>query len=284
VNGEPITALDVDQRIKLLQVSTRRSPPRPEVIEELINERIKLQQAARQDVLATDAEVDRIFAQIAQGSGRKPADFAAGLTQAGIDLRRLKTRIRAEISWRQVLQRRRPFLVRDADIVAALTARGQSPQITVVQYTLRQFIFVVPRGSPEPLRAARIREAEAFRKAFPNCLDGVALGREQREVVVKDPVVRISTDLAPRLRELLEKTQTGTLTPPEPVSGGIEVVAVCDRKDTIADVSSRREVRDELMSQRLQLTDKQLLDEFRKGSIIEYRNATEPRPRPRRWR
>jgi len=278
VNGEPITALDVEQRTKLLQVSTRRSPARPEVIEELINEKIKLQQASRQDVLATDAEVERIFSQIALGANRKVTDFAAGLTQAGIDVRRLKTRIRAEISWRQVIQRRRPFLVRDADIVAALTARGQSPQFTAIQYTLRQFIFVVPRGSPEPVRAERIREAEAFRKAFPNCLDGIALARQQREVVTKEPVIRLSTDLQPRLRDLLEKTQIGAVTPPEPVFGGIEVVAVCDRKDTIVDISSRREVRDELMGQRLQLSDKQLLDEFRKASIIEYRNATEPRP------
>jgi peptidyl-prolyl cis-trans isomerase SurA len=34
VNGQPITALDVAQRLKLHQVSTRRSPPRQEVIEE----------------------------------------------------------------------------------------------------------------------------------------------------------------------------------------------------------------------------------------------------------
>ena len=278
VNGKPITTVDVDQRIRLLQVSTRRSPPRQEVIEELINEQIKLQQAARQEVLASDAEVDRIFAQIAQGSGRSLTDFAASLTQAGIDLRRLKTRIRSEISWRSVMQRQRPFLVRDADIVAALTARGQNPQITAIQYTLRQFVFVVPRGSAEALRVARVREAEAFRKSVSSCEHGVALARQHREVVVKDPVVRLSTDLPTRLRELLERTQVGSLTPPEPVQGGIEIVAVCDRKQTIVDVSARREVRDEIMGQRMQVAEKELLDKFRKASIIEYRNAAERRP------
>jgi peptidyl-prolyl cis-trans isomerase SurA len=278
VNGHPITSVDVDQRVRLHQVSTRRSPSRPEVLEELINERIKLQQAARLNVLASDAEVDRIFAQIARGSGRPVKDFIASLSQTGVDAERLKTRIRSELSWRQVLQRERPFLVRDADIVAALTARGQSPQITAVQYTLRQFVFVVPRGSAEAVRVARAREAEAFRKSFPNCLDGVALARQQREVVVKDPVVRLSTDLPTKLRELLERTQIGSLTPPEPVQGGIEVVAVCDRKQTIADVSARREVRDELMGSRLQVAEKELLEKLRRGSIIEYRNTAERRP------
>jgi peptidyl-prolyl cis-trans isomerase SurA len=278
VNGEPVTALDVAQRIRLHQISTRRSPTRQEVVEELINERIKLQQAARAGVEATDADVQRVLGQIAANSGRRPADFEAGLTQAGIDVQRFKTRIRAEIGWRQLLQRRTPFMVRDADIVALLTARGESPQITAVQYTLRQFVFVVPRGSPESVRAARVREAEAFRKSFTNCEDGVALARQYREVVVKDTVRRLSTDLTPKLRELLERTPNGTLTPPEPIAGGLEVVAVCDRRQTTADVSARREVREEILGRQLQAGEKELLEKFRRTSIIEYRAAAEQRP------
>ena len=81
VNGEPVTALDVAQRLKLHQVSTRRSPSRQELIEELINEKIKIQQAARLGIPVTDADVDRIFGQMAQSSGRKLADFAAELTK-----------------------------------------------------------------------------------------------------------------------------------------------------------------------------------------------------------
>jgi peptidyl-prolyl cis-trans isomerase SurA len=277
VNGQPITTVDVDQRIRLHQVSTRRTPSRQEVIEELINEKIKLQQAARQEVVASDEEVDRIFAQIARGSGRSLADFAQTLAQAGVDVSRLKTRIRSETSWRQVLQRHRPVLVRDADIVAALTARGQNPQITAIQYTLRQFVFVVPRGSPNALRISRTREAEAFRRSFSSCQEGIALARQHREVVVKDPVVRLSTELPTPLRELLERTQVNALTPPEPVPGGIEVVAVCDRKQTIADISARLEMREQLMGQRLQVAEKELLEKFRKSSIIEYRDS-ERRP------
>ena len=122
VNGEPITALDVAQRLKLLQVSTRRSPPRQELIEELINEKIKIQQAARLGIVVTDSDVDRLFGQMAQSSGRKPADFAAEITKQGIDVPRFKNRIRAETAWRQVMQQQSPasFMVRDADIVALL--------------------------------------------------------------------------------------------------------------------------------------------------------------------
>jgi peptidyl-prolyl cis-trans isomerase SurA len=277
VNGSPITALDITQRGRLFQISMGRTRPRQEILDELINEQIKLQQATRDGIEVSDAEVDRIFAQIAVSSGRKVADFAAGLGKAGVDVRRFKTRIRSEIAWRQVLQRRTAFLVRDADIVAHLTARGESAQIKAVQYTLRQFIFVVPRGSPDTVRVARAREAEAFRKAFPNCEDGLAMARQHREVVVKDAVIRLSTDLTPKLRELLERTPNGSLTPPEPILGGIEVVAVCERKEIVADVSARRELREQLLGQRLQAGEKELLDKFRKTYIIEYRGGLEQR-------
>jgi peptidyl-prolyl cis-trans isomerase SurA len=278
VNGQPITTIDIEQRIRLTQVSTRRTPSRTEVLEELINEQVKLQHAARQNLMVGDSDVDRIFAQIASGSGRPVPEFAASLAQTGVDVKRLKTRIRAELSWRALVQRQHPFLVRDADVVAALTKRGENPQITAIQYTLRQFVFVVPRGSAAPVRVARLREAEAFRKSVTSCEHGVVVARQHREVVVKDPVSRLSTDLPQRLRELLERTQIGELTPPEPVAGGIEVVAVCDRKQTIADVSARREVRDQLMTSQVQAAEKLLLEKLRRASIIEYRNPAERRP------
>ena len=43
VNGDPITAFDLEQRSKLIQLSTHQNKPRNEVLEELINEKLKVQ-------------------------------------------------------------------------------------------------------------------------------------------------------------------------------------------------------------------------------------------------
>src|SRR5262245_56457144 len=43
VNGDPITNFDIEQRGKLLQVSGQKTPSRQELIEELINEKLKIQ-------------------------------------------------------------------------------------------------------------------------------------------------------------------------------------------------------------------------------------------------
>src|SRR5438309_10639943 len=54
VNGEPITALDVEQRSKLIQLSTHKAPPRQEVIDELIAEKLKVREAKKWGLEVSD--------------------------------------------------------------------------------------------------------------------------------------------------------------------------------------------------------------------------------------
>jgi peptidyl-prolyl cis-trans isomerase SurA len=273
VNGDPITALDVAQRIRLTEVTTRKAQTRQEALEELVNEKIKLQQAKNQKIEITDAQVDKVVGGMAQRMGRKTADFAAALTKEGIDVPRFKTRLRAELGWRQVLEQKAPgvFQVRDADLVAILLAHGEAAQTKATQYSLQQIVFVVPRNAPDPVRAGRMKEAENLRSRFTNCEQDMPFVRELKEVVIKEPIERLSTDLGVQYKQLLDRTPDGKMTPPEAIATGIEVVAICSRKEIIADVSSRREFKEELLSKRLAEHEKYLLDYFRKQSIIEYR-------------
>ncbi|HYJ43779.1 MAG TPA: SurA N-terminal domain-containing protein, partial [Xanthobacteraceae bacterium] len=73
VNGEPITALDVDQRSKLSQLSTHKVPPRQEVLDELINEKLKLREAKKFGLEVSASEVDTAYASMA-GRMRFTAD------------------------------------------------------------------------------------------------------------------------------------------------------------------------------------------------------------------
>ncbi len=259
--------------MRLSELMTHKAQGRQEALEELINEKIKLQQAKNQKIEVTDAQVDKVFAGMAQRTSRKTADFAAALTQAGIDMPRFKMRLRAELGWRQVLEQRAPgvFQVRDADLVAILMARGEAAQTKATEYSLQQIILVVPRNSAEPVRAGRMKEAEGLRSRFSSCDQDMDLAREIREVVIKERIVRLSTDIAVQYKQLLDRTPDGKMTPPEVTATGIEVVAICSRKEVVADVSSRREFKEELLTKRLAEHEKYLLDYFRKQSIIEYR-------------
>ena len=66
VNGSPITTYDIEQRIKFNSLATHKTPARQEVIEELIDEKLKVQVGQRYKLEVTDAEVETAFANMGQ--------------------------------------------------------------------------------------------------------------------------------------------------------------------------------------------------------------------------
>jgi peptidyl-prolyl cis-trans isomerase SurA len=269
VNGEPITAYDVTERLKLHKVGGKQST-RKDAIEELIEHKLKLQIAQRANIDPTAAEIDRNFAAFAQRSGRTSAQFEQALTAGGVDIQRLKARIKSDLAWQQYIQANPAGIaVRDADIVAMMNARGQKMLFKSIQYTMQQVIFVTRRGSPDAVKAARLKESENMRSRITSCDQIPDLVRDYKEVVVKDRVRRLSSDLAPALQKLLQELPDGKMTPPEPTANGIEIVAICDRKEVAADISSNRELRNELLGQRLQSYEKRVLDKMRATSSIQ---------------
>jgi peptidyl-prolyl cis-trans isomerase SurA len=257
-----------------MEAFNRKKPSRREALEELIDQKVKLAQARKLEITISDSTVDRTFAAMARGSGRSSTELEGMFRQSGLDVRAFKSKLRADLAWRDIMQKMAPgsFQVRDADIVAALTAKGETPSAKAMQYTMRQVIFVVRRDADANIRAARTKQAESLRAKFSDCERDLALAREYSEVVIKDPVIRISTDLPEKLQQLLEKTPDGQMTPPEPTNAGIEVVAICGRKETVADLSSRRGIREELLSQRVESQEKNILDNLRRQAIIDIRD------------
>jgi peptidyl-prolyl cis-trans isomerase SurA len=269
VNGEPITAYDISERLKLHKLGGKQTS-RKEVLEELIEYKLKLQTAQRANIDPNATEVDRAFALLAQRSGRTASQFEQALTAGGVDAKRLKERIKSDLAWQQYVQANPAGVaVRDADIVAMMNARGQKMLFKSVQYTMQQVIFVTRRNAPDTVKAARLKEAESLRARVSSCEQAVEFAREYREVVVKNRVRRLSSDLSTNLQKFLETLPDGKMTPPEVTLNGIEVVAICERKEVPADISSNRELRNELLGQRLQAYEKRVLDKMRATSSIQ---------------
>ncbi len=273
VNGDPITSYDIDQRIKLTQLSTRKTPSRQEVIQELIDEYLKIQLLRRFSIEGMDGEVNSAFANMAQRMRMTPQQFTDVLAKGGVSAKTLKSKIKADITWSQVIRAKyqSSLQIAEKDVLAKLETDKVDDK-KAYDYTLRPILFVVPHGSPDQLRAARIKEAEALRARFVDCQTGVRLARGLRDVAVRPPVTRSSADLPPALRDLLEKTEIGRLTAPEPTAQGIEVFAVCGKKESAADNTlGKRKVRDELFTSQFQIYSQRFIKELRRQAMIEYR-------------
>ncbi|WP_029003383.1 SurA N-terminal domain-containing protein [Azorhizobium doebereinerae] len=269
VSGQPITANDVSQRIKLHQLIERSSPPQKQVLEELIDEKIKITQAARFSIEADDKEVDRMFASVAERSGRTAEQLTAGFAQSGLKAQTFKDKLRADYVWGQYVRARAPVVnVRDSDVVAALNQKGQT-QMVATEYILRPIVLVVGGGSNA--YGARMQEAAALRARFNGCDQGVDMIKGMKETVIRSPVSRLSSEIPEKMRSILEKTEVGRLTPPEVAQSGVELFAVCSKREVKGESEKKRDIKDELGNAQFQEQSKRMLAELRKTTLIQYR-------------
>lgn len=272
VTGEPITAYDIEQRTKLNQLFGGRKVSRQEVIDDLIDDKLKVQAGKRFSFEVSNADVDAAFANVARNVGATPDQFAQHLQSRGINPSALRARLKADSTWSQIVRGRysNTLQVGEKDIFEA-EARTNEPKEVGIDYTLNPITFVVARNAPPALYETRRKEAEALRARFQDCASGLKLARALREVVVRAPVRRNSADLSPQLREILAKVEIGKTTPPERTAGGVEIFALCDKRETNADSPTKRKLREEMFSKKFQAQADRYLKELRRQAMIEYK-------------
>ncbi len=271
VTGQPITAYDIEQRGKLIALGAKPKS-RQEVINELIDDKIKIMAGKRFNFEMTQAEVDSAYANIARNAGASTDQFSKMLEGRGVNPNALKARLKADMTWNQIVRGRfgQQLNPSEKDIFEAEMQSSEQKEAGI-EYTLHPITFVVPRGAPASVLEARKREADALRQRFQSCSSGLPFARALREVVVRAPIRRNSADLNPALREILAKVEVGKVTPPEITQGGVEVFALCEKKETNADSPTKRKVRDEIFQRRFQKLADSYLKELRAQAMIEYK-------------
>ncbi len=271
VNGEPITAIDIEQRAKLIMLSTRKKPSRDEARDELINDKLKLKEAKKFGLELKQSDVDSAYASMATRMNLTAEKLDRQLESSGIRPETLKSRIKADFVWNQLVRGRfqQNLIVGERDLAAAAGTEGASEEN--FEYQLRPIVLVVPRGSAAAAVDARRREAEALRERAQSCNDAVEMARALRGVAVREMVTKVSADLPPNHRAVLDKTPVGKMTPPEVTRQGVEMVALCARQATTADTPKKREAREKLFAQKFEKQSKAYLADIRKSALIEFR-------------
>ena len=278
VNGQPITTLDIEHRAKFLQMSSKKVPPRKEVLDSLIDEILEIAEAKRYGLDVPDAQVDESYNTVATRMGIDAQKLTQLLTAGGASDDTLKRRLRAQIAWTNLVRGRykASLEIRDKDVEAQLQLHKTEDKIeTGYEYIMRPVVFIVPRGSPDAAYEARKRDAEALRSRFANCKDGITFARALPDVAVRDQVSKYSADLAQQLRQILDGTAIGHLTPPEQTAEGVQMFAVCAKKETKSETPEMKEIRDQMFQQKFGAQAKRYLDILRRQAMIEYKMPKE---------
>jgi len=283
VNGEPITNFDIEQRTKLDFLSTHKQPTRQEVIEELIDQKVKIKEAKQFGVDPSSSDIDASFAEMSTRMRITPDQLSKSLESQGIRPDTLKQRIKADMVWAGLVRGRykESLQVGERDVNAAAQTQGpqgdagenkdDKQQVESFEYKMQPIVLIVPRGSSPSAIELRRKDAETLRARVQTCDEANSYFKSMQNAAIRETVTKTSADIPAALRQVLDSTPIGHLTPPEVTKQGIEMVALCGRKPTTVDTPQKKAIREKMFAEKFEAKSKAYLAQIRKAAMIEYR-------------
>lgn len=172
VNEDAVSVSDVNARLRLMVVSAglpdsaeTRQRLMPQVLRQLVDERLQLQEAKRLGIFVSQAELDKAIDQIAQQNRMDRAKLAKYLADAGIAISTLTEQTRAQLAWQRVMQRRvrQEVVIADEDVEAAMQRVKES--IGKPEYLVAEIFLAVDNpDQDEQVRRAGERLIDEIRK------------------------------------------------------------------------------------------------------------------------
>jgi peptidyl-prolyl cis-trans isomerase SurA len=164
VNDEIISGYDLNQRIALTIVlsgfpdtpETRKQLVNPTVAR-LIDDRLKLQEAARYNISISDEQVLEAVAFLEENNGMEPGQLSRMLEQNNIDVETMMAQVRANLTWNRLIQQLiMPRITISDEEVEAVQKRLEENK-GKTEYFLSEIYLPVEPETPE----AQVRDAVA---------------------------------------------------------------------------------------------------------------------------
>lgn len=275
VNDQAISDYDISQRAKLLNLTGAPGNARKRAENELIEERLKEQEAKRLGISVSDDEINNALANIAQRTGTGTISrLSQALGSNGINIDTLRDRFSAEIAWSQVVRRKfqREVRISDADIMAAIKGKGdEAEEQKTIEYDITQVIVVVPNGASNALVSQRKRDAEKIRANITTCSNVRSVASAFRDVTVREVGSRTRDQIDGALGDAIEGTPIGRSTAPNLQANGYELYVVCDKREVTGFEAARSPIESELRNEKGNILARRLLRDLRADALIEYR-------------
>ncbi len=267
INGDPITNIDIEERMKLLRV-LHKPATREAAVESLYTDRLEIREAGKYGVNLKDADISEEIVQVAKEMKVQPQVLVAEIQHAGVTEEHFKTHFRADYSFNLLVQALNKGVEASEEQVRAELAKQGGKAASGLEYTIRQVIFAVPNTATVAALNERGHEAEQLRTRFVDCESGVPLARAISDVTVRDPLTKTAIELNEGLRQLLDKTPTGHLTPPQRSSSGIEMIAICNKGAPKDDTAARTAISQKLLAAHIAADAERRLKEMRSKAVI----------------
>jgi peptidyl-prolyl cis-trans isomerase SurA len=269
VNGDPVTSVDLEQRMKLLR-ALRKPATREAAVESMISDRLKNREAGRFGVIIKDDEIGEEVQRVAKRMKITPSQLSADISKAGVTQSHAIGHFKSDLGY-FILIKALNRGVEASEVAVRQELAKEKGKGSIINYSIRQVVFTLdPADGPAAVNAAA-KQAEALRAHFTNCQAGVAYAKTLPGVAVRDALTRSSTQLGDGIKDVLDKTPIGHLTQPSRSPNGIEVIAVCDRSATKDDTELRKTISDRLLAEHFEQEEASKYKEMRSRAVIEKR-------------
>ena len=238
VNDQVISVGDFEARMNLVLISAN-IPDQPEirqrianqVMRQMIDERLELQEAKKEDVKVTDDDVKRMLGQLARFNHIEPDQLEKFLADHHIDKDALVQQKTAEIAWARVVQRRYGHTVSVGDeeiddAMKTIEAARDKPQEHVAE------IFLAVENPQQDEEVHQLAD-----RLFDEVEHGASFQRVAQQFS-QAPTAGSGGDIGwvlpgmldPDVQKIIDGMQPKTMTHPLRMAGGYYIYLLYDRR------------------------------------------------------
>jgi peptidyl-prolyl cis-trans isomerase SurA len=239
VNDEVISAYDLQQRMRLVLSSTGLAPSEdvisriePQILRSLVDERLQLQEAKKEDITIDSLEVEQAFLDLARQNDMTVEDIRKMLLSSNVDFSTLLDQIRAEIAWRKLVNHRFGGLVNVSDDQVDAEYERALKSFSKPHYLLTEILLRVeqPEQEDDVRRTAerlsqQLRQGASFpalaRQFSQSSTSGIGgdLGWVERD------------QLDPALQAAIDRMSSGQTSAPIRTVRGYHILLLRNRRD-----------------------------------------------------
>lgn len=241
VNGEIITATDINQRMALIRIANgdvevpteELQRLRQQVFSNLIDEKLQIQEARAADIAIDENLINEQFARLATRFRMNAQQFSEYLTSRGSSAASVKQQIRGEVAWDRLLSRniQSTTNVSNEEVASVVSrmneAKGQS------EFHLGEiYLAATPENAASVVETAR-QIMEALQKGGSFAAYARQYSQASTAVVGGDLGWVKAGQIPPSMAEAATQMQPGQLVGPVEVPGGISIMLMLDRRQVL---------------------------------------------------
>lgn len=294
VNDQPITELDLTQRIALLEVlddMPRGGMNKRQALQAIIDDTVKIQEARRFNMLPTEAEVNDRINRIAKSMKLTRDQLLAKLKSKGISETTFRTYMQADMGFTRIIQGKyredikvtpAEIDAKSAEIKSKVNAQMNKvmndPRMKPVNvYTLMEINLPVDGEDPMLLQSRAI-EAQQVLQRLKGCNSLKAASEGIFDVKKGKTFEADAAKLPPQMKQALDKAGTGRAIGPMRGKGGIQLIALCGtRKITPPkpnfEMPDREQIERIVINEKYDKLEQDYLVTARDKIYVEYRDA-----------